>query len=191
MLVTTGMSKDQASLGLMKSYVTGLGFPIIQPDEYFLRSPDRWIFDAAVDKAFDPFTHTMVGGTGFQILRSGFARKFAYADQFVTRYRGTDVTPDSTAIMRGSLLSKSQMQGIEPSVFNRNLFRKMWHSKTSDTPPSQYVSVTRSEMVASIFGQVHEFKIRRGDLSHAWWNPFGEKEDLAVGGTTIINPIKR
>jgi hypothetical protein len=108
--------------------------------------------------------------------------------QFVTRWRGTDVTEDILAIERGVLESKAQRAGIPPSFWNRSVVARFWHSITSNQPPSQYVSLTRDPRVAQRFSRtVFEFEVRERELHRAWWNFFGEAEDLAPGGTHIYN----
>ncbi|MBK9941436.1 MAG: hypothetical protein IPP13_07425 [Kouleothrix sp.] len=120
-------------------------------------------------------------------LRARAARAAA-ADKVVTRWRGTDYPDDIAALEREVLESKAQRANIPPSFWNRSFVARFWHSLTSDNPPSQFVSLTRNPQVAQQFAScVFEFEVRQGDLYRAWWNLFGEAEDLAPGGTQIYN----
>jgi hypothetical protein len=113
-----------------------------------------------------------------------------WASQTVTRFRGTSNVSQISDIMSGQLRSKAMVQGVEPTFWNTSFFARVWHSMTSDAPPSQYVSLTRNPDVARQFGGANAFafEVRQGDLYRAWWNPFGEAEDLVRGGTRISNP---
>jgi RHS repeat-associated protein len=120
-------------------------------------------------------------------LRARAARAAA-ANKLVTRWRGTDFPDDIATLERGLLESKAQRAGIPPTFWNRSFVARFWHSLTSDNPPSQFVSLTRNPRVAQQFARcVFEFEVRQGDLYRAWWNLFGEAEDLAPGGTPIQN----
>ena len=124
----------------------------------------------------------------FQWSRNFQAWQLRRGRQMVTRWRGTNNPQDISALHVGFLESKAQRLGIPTTALNRSFPAKFWHSITSDTPPSQFVSLTRNPQVAQAFGgRVFEFHIRKRDLNRAWWNMFGEAEDLALGGTRIYH----
>lgn len=64
------------------------------------------------------------------------------------------------------------------------------HTADSSKPLSPFVSLGRDEATAKIFGKLHTFKVRKMDTTHAWWNWFGEKEDLVKGGTKIFELLE-
>ena len=107
--------------------------------------------------------------------------------EYVTMYRGTNHQGDADIMTSGTLQSHGQRAGVGPNKANTNFLARFWHSMTSTTPPSQYVSVSSSPKVAARFGKVYAFEVPRSEIYKAWWNPFGEAEFLAPGGTQIYN----
>ena len=110
--------------------------------------------------------------------------------QLVTRWRGTEHLSDIRALQKGWLQSPAQRVGVDVKVARTRLGRfiqMVRHTKHSGKPLSPFVSITRELRTAENFGYVYEFEIRRMDITRAWWNWFLEAEDLAVGGTKILN----
>ena len=78
------------------------------------------------------------------------------------------------------LRSHAQRAGIPPTRWNTSIFRKAFHSWfESKTPPSQYVSLSQAPRVSHRFGPIYQFEVLKKDLIPAWWNFFGEKEELS------------
>ncbi len=135
----------------------------------------------------------LVGATQFTNL-GGFRLPPSIQKQptYFTLWRGTDNPADQSAIRSGSLLSNAMKEGVPPNKLNTSFLGKVRHSFDSSNPPSQFVSLTSSRTVANRFGgTVFEVQVHRNRLTRAWWNPFGEREFLAPGGTRVFNVKER
>jgi RHS repeat-associated protein len=126
------------------------------------------------------------------------------SSRLATRYRVVGEGWDEQSVTSGLLTSKAQQAGFEANNWNTGLLARVWHSFTSDIPPSQFVSVTSDVTVARNFAlqaadkslqetgvfkvpNVYQFEVRESDMYRAWWNN-SEAEDLPPGGTRIYNP---
>ncbi len=107
------------------------------------------------------------------------------SDDLVLRWRGTRDPSDVAAMEQGYLESHAQRAGISGNWFNRSLLGRMLHTRNSESPLSQYVSVSSNPNAAARFGPVYRFWVSKNDLRSSWWNPYNEFEDLALGGTRI------